>query len=253
MIRHVRRLPQLLSDFLERLDFCPHVHAPLHEVSRQQQAALDGYGRCIAFHSFRGWQDRGPRIVSGERPRRVLACTALCGEVAFHGTIRFGVESHLVDFDLVEMQASLARQLDPHVPCRGSSEIDDQRLAVRVAVEHCSVVLIDLLPLVAVAGDQDREPRSPAGRVVASVVDVNLIQPHGPLQIDLPPGVVFQGRVESPLSIHDSVAPAGGVFLCSNASRASYRNPTNGVFEEPVGFELPCSEDCRLSLRRNRI
>ncbi len=106
----------------------------------------------------------------------MLAGAALRGQVGLHRTVALGIEVRLVDLHFVKVEAGVSGQLDPHVAGRLTLEVDCQRFAVGVAVEDGSVVLIDPLPSVSVLGEQNHEPRSPASRVVASVVDVNLIQ-----------------------------------------------------------------------------
>ena len=95
-------------------------------------------------------------------------------------------------------------------------------------------MLVDLLKVTAIGRYEDLQLRGPAGRMVAAVVDLHAIQRHHPAKIDLPPGVVFQRRMESPLAILDAIDCADGVRL----GRYFALQAAHLVLAEPIGLDL---------------
>ena len=120
---------------------------------------------------------------------RPLARAALGGRFA-QRDVRFAAAG--VDFDLVEMKVTCAGQLKPHVSRLGGVKIHGKRLPIRVAVERCSVMLVDQLVVLRIVGEKDHDPRIASGQIATVVEDDSLerrvgtvgrVMPHQEIKI----------------------------------------------------------------------
>ena len=86
--------------------------------------------------------------------------------------------AELVDFDFIEVQIPLSRQLEPHEAGLMAGQGDAQRFAIRGAEEDLAVLLVDLVPLLAVLRQEHPEPGRPGrGRaVVTTVIDEEMME-----------------------------------------------------------------------------
>ncbi len=120
-------------------------------------------------------------------------------------------------------------------PCRETP----QWFLIRMAAKDSSIVRIGDPEFLPVARQQHLDLCGSVFKAVASVVDPQSAQRDLLAQVDLPPGITLQFRVESPFAVDDAVASSDRIFgWCDlGRSRRQSRVPQSGL-HQPVGFKL---------------
>ena len=192
--------------------------------------------------------ERGPRgaqPIGGRRGCRRLFPLGPLAQAALRGRLVQGnvfAAADRVDADLVQVEVDFGlRKLEADVPRLHAVERDDQRLLVRVPVEHRPVVLIDLAKRPALGADQHLDAGGADRHRPATVVQNHAVDGCGPDEVNLPPRCPFECRVESPLPVDDAVNGTGGILLEADLGRpvclGGGAKPELGL-EQPVSFEL---------------
>ncbi len=168
------------------------------------------------------------------RPVGPLARAALQGRFAESDILAATRLEHL---HLVEMKVARGGKLQADAASPPAVERHHQRLAVAVAVEYLAIVPVDLLESVAAIAQQDQD-LGVAGRhaAVAAIVEHEPIQFDRFSQVDLPPGILLIGSVESPLAVNHPVAASGRIG--SGQGRFRLEGKTESRLLEPILFDL---------------
>ena len=175
-------------------------------------------------------------VASVRVPDRPLTDATLRGRL-MQGDIGFAAVGQYLD--LVEVKVNLARKLQADEPGSLALQGDTEWLLIRMAAKDSSIVSINDTEFLPVARQQHLDLCRSVLKAIASVIDPQSAQRDLLAQVDLPPGITLQFRVESPFAVDDAVASSDRIFgWCDlGRSRRQSRVPQSGLYQ-PVGFKL---------------